>query len=136
MEKDKALALPAALHILGRELVVLLEDNRQVFFANRIGLRGVCDHRLHAHLLEAEIRKVQHILGELQIVVRKCAADVVILVLLVPLRRKALELRDNDVIAALPAARRTHAVVHFFPAVQRENHIRHLFVTERRDLIV
>ena len=136
MEKDKAYSLPATLHIFRRELVVLLEDNRQIFLAYRIGLRGVRDHRLHTHLLKAEVRKVQHILRKLQVVVREGSADVVVLVKLFPLRRKALELRNNDVVAALPAARGAHAVVHFLATVKRENHVRHLAVAELRDLVI
>ena len=134
MEEDEASPLSAALHIFRRQPVVLLQDHRQVLLPDGPGLVGPRHHGLHAHLPEAQVREVQHILREVQVLAGKGAPDEVVLV--APLLREALVLGDDDVVAALSVPGGAHAVVDLFPPVQAQHYVGHLPVAELGDLVV
>ena len=57
----------------------------------------------------SQIRQVQHIFGEIQVVMGKGSPDIIIF--LIPALRKLLEFGNDQVIAARPVPERTHMVM-------------------------
>ena len=114
--------------------VVLFTDLRNVLLTDGVGIRLVPHHRLDGHLLKSKIRKMQDVVGEIQVVPCERAPDIVSL--LVSAVRQLLELGNDQVIAAFAVPERTHIVVDLFTPIQAENHIVHLLVDEILDLIV
>ena len=47
-----------------------------------------------------------------------------------------LELWKNNIVCALSVTGRTHHIIHFLTAIDRENNIAHLLITELHDLII
>ena len=117
-----------------RQLIVLLEDLRQVFLTDRVRVRILADHRLNGDPLKAKLCKMQENKKKIQVIPCKSASYVILL--LVPALCQLLELRHDQVIASLPVAERAHPVIDFFSSVQAQDHIVHLFVDELLDLIV
>ena len=77
---------------------------------------------------------MQNVLGEIQIIVGERTAHII--VHLVSALRYLLELGNNDVIAALPAAERTHLVVDLLTAIDTQHDIAHFLISELQDLII
>ena len=77
---------------------------------------------------------MQNVLGEIQIIVGKCTTHII--VHLVSALRYLLELGNNDVIAALPAAERTHLIVDLLTSIDTQHDITHFLIHELQDLII
>ena len=77
---------------------------------------------------------MQNVLGEIQIIVGKCTTHIIIH--LVSALRYLLELGNNDVIAALSAAERTHLVVDLLTSIDTQHDITHFLIHELQDLII
>ena len=116
------------------QFIILFEDARNVLPADRILLILGRNNRLNGNLLKAQIRQMHHIRGKIQIVSRKCSAHII--VCLIPALRKLPVFRNDNVVAALSAAERSHPVMNFLPAVDAEHHICHLFVDKLLHLII
>lgn len=117
-----------------RQLIILLEDYRQVFLTDRIIVLIRCDNRLNGYLLEAKLCHELEILHKIQIISRKCTAHVIALV--ATLLHKLLELRHDDIVAALTVSGRAHPVVDLFSTVKAQHNVRNLFVAEVNDFVV
>ena len=115
MEEIKIIFLSMSAHHLRRQLVVLLAERRNVLFPDGIGLFRSRHHRLHGDLLEAQIRQMQHVLGKIQVVAGKGSAHVVIV--LIPAFSQLLELRHNQIVAAVSVSEGTHFVIDLFTSV-------------------
>ena len=115
MEEVEILVCPMAAHHLCRQLVVLLTDKGHVLFPEGVGLLRSRHHRLHGDLLEAQVRQVQHVLGEIQVIAGKGAAHIVIV--LIPALCQLLELRHDQVVASVAVPEGAHFVVDLFSAV-------------------
>ena len=59
MEEGKASSLSLPVYHNLSQLIILLEDNRQVFLADRIRIRILTDYRLDRNLLKTKFRKLQ-----------------------------------------------------------------------------
>ena len=77
---------------------------------------------------------MQNVLGEIQIIVGKCTTHII--VHLVSALRYLLELRNNDVIAALSTAERTHLVIDLLTSIDTQYDITHFLIHELQDLII
>ena len=77
---------------------------------------------------------MQNVLGEIQIIVGERTTHIIIH--LVSALRYLLELRNNDVIAALSATERTHLVVDLFTSIDTQHDITHFLIHELQDLII
>ncbi len=77
---------------------------------------------------------MQHILREIQIMPRECAADIIIH--LIPAFCRLLKFRHYHIVTALSTPERTHQIMDLFPPVDGEHKIRHLPVAELQDFIV
>ena len=134
MEKVETLSfLLAAQHLL-RQLIVLLEEHRDIPLPQRILLRLLRHHRFHGDLLKAQVRQMQYILRKIEIVPRKSPPHIV--VHLVPARRRLLKFRHYLIVTALSAPERTHQVVDLLSSVDGENDVSHLPVTEFQHLVI
>ena len=120
-------------HLRGQP-VVLGEELGQVFFTERVIIRGLSHNGLHRDLLETQVRNVQNVLGEIQVISGKGSPCVISL--LPSGLRQSLEFGDNPVVGILSAAEGAHLIVDFLPAVNRENDIAHLPVKEVLNLII
>ena len=89
--------------------VIFRKELGQILCAQRIIFLRRCHHRLHGYLLKAQIRQMQHILREIQVVVGKRPAHIIFL--LAPALGKLLEFGYNQVIAACPLAEGAHPVI-------------------------
>ena len=74
------------------------------------------------------------ILGKIQIIMGKGTAYIIIG--LVTAFCQLLELRYNQIIAALPTPKRAHSVMYLFPAVDTQNDIAHLFIQKFHNFII
>ena len=74
------------------------------------------------------------ILGKIQIIMGKGTAYIIIG--LVTALCQLLELRYNQIIAALSAPKRTHSVMYLFPTVDTQNDIAHLFIQKFHNFII
>ena len=72
MEKVESLSLFFTLYHLRRQPVVFLPQRRKILLPDCIVVLRPCHHRLHGYLPEAQIRQMQHVSGEVQIVAGKC----------------------------------------------------------------
>ena len=134
VEKVEALPLQLALQHDSGQPVVLLKNSRQILFAQRIGQRRVADHRLHRHLIEAQIHHMQNILRKVQIVARKRPADIIILI---PALCHKLPVFGNDSrIASLTAGIRPHRVIDLRTAIERKHDIVHFRIEKIHDFLV
>ena len=77
---------------------------------------------------------MEDIVGEVGVVVRKGAADIVAPV--AAALHKVLEFRHDDIIAAVAVDGLSQAIVHFFPAVKTEDDVVTFLVGEIDDLVV
>ena len=71
---------------------------------------------------------MKHILGKIEIVV--CIGSANIVIHLISAVCDLLEFGDDDIVASLSAAERTHTVVYFLTSVDGKDDISHLFVGE------
>ena len=74
--------------------------------------------------------------GKIEIVVCVGSTDVILFSECLSLCRKLLELRDDQLIAALAVPERTHVIMNSLPSVQTHDNIVHLAVAEFHDLVV
>ena len=77
---------------------------------------------------------MQDIFREIQIIPGKCPPYIIFL--LVTAFCKLPELRNDQVITSLSAAKRPHSIVDFLPSVQAQHHIIHLPVDEFLHLVI
>ena len=77
---------------------------------------------------------MKHIVGEVQIISRKCSSDIILF--LIPALCKFLEFRHDQIITSLSVSKRTHLIIDFFSSVQTEYDIIHLFIDKLLDLII
>ena len=134
MVEGEAAALAVALyHLLGEDLVLLLEDG-QVLGGEGAGVGGLGDDRLHAQLREAEVGHVEDVVGEVGVVVGVGAAHVIVLV--AALFHELLKLRHDGVIAAVACVVLAEAVMDFLTAIEAQHDIVALLVAEVDDIVV
>ena len=120
-------------HFSGK-LVILCKELWQIFFPECVLLRIFCNYRLHRNLFEAQISQMKNIICKIQIVMRKCTADI-ILVLITALC-KLLEFRHDQIIASFSVAEWSHMIVDFFSSINTEYNIPHLFVCKFHYFII
>ena len=134
MVEGEAAALAVALyHLLGEDLVLLLQDG-QVLGSEGAGVGGLGDDRFHAQLREAEVGHVEDVVGEVGVVVGVGAAHVIVLV--AALFHELLELRHDGVIAAVACVVLAEAVMDFLAAIEAQHDIVALLVAEVDDIVV
>ena len=134
MVEGKAAALAVALyHLLGEDLVLLLQDG-QVLGGEGAGVGGLGDDRLHAQLREAEVGHVEDVVGEVGVVVGVGAAHVIVLV--TALFHELLKLRHDGVIAAVACVVLAEAVMDFLAAIEAQHDIVALLVAEVDDIVI
>ena len=135
MEEVKASSLFFTLNIFHSQLIILFQNLRQILLTNCVGFLRRSHNRLNRHLLKAQIRKMLHILGKVQIVTGKGATHIIILS--GTALCKLLELGNNNIIAAaMTVSGRTHQVVDLLAAVQTHNHIAHFPIAEIHNFII
>ena len=117
-----------------RQLLILLQNHRQILILQRIAAGLLPHYRLHRDVAEAQVRHMHDILGKVQIIVGKGAPQVVVLG--PAARHQLLELGNNNLIAPLPVDRLAHAVVDLGSPVQRKDGVGHLPVDVVDVLIV
>ena len=115
MEEIEASSFFLSLDILNRQLIVLFQNLWNILFPDGIWLFWSSHNRLDGHLLESQICKMDHIVGEIQIISGKGSADIIIH--LVSALCELLEFWNNDIIASGSLAEWTHLIVDFFSAV-------------------
>ena len=134
MEEIETPSFFSALYHFHCQPVVFLHQHRQIRLRDGIVVLRPRHHRLHGYLFETQIRQVQHIPGEIQVVMGECPPHIV------PLLSSALghfpEFRHNQVIAALSAPERPHFVMDFFPSVDAQDDVRHLAVGKFQNLVI
>ena len=77
---------------------------------------------------------MQNVLGEIEIIVGERTTHII--VHLVSALRYLLELGNNDVIAALPAAKRTHLIVDLLTSIDTQHDITYFLIHELQNLII
>ena len=115
MEEIEIIFLSMAAHHLRGQLIILLTNHRNILFPERVGLFRSRHHRLHGNLFEAQIRQMQHILSEIQVIPGKGSSHIIIV--LIPALRQLLELGHNQIIASVAVPERTHFIIDFLTAV-------------------
>ena len=100
---------------LNCQLVILLEELRQILLPDCVRLLRLRHNRLHRNLLESEICKMQHILREIKIIMCKGSSHIIFI--LMSALRELLELRHDQIIASRTLAERPHLIVNFLPSV-------------------
>ena len=116
------------------QLVILLQNGGDILLPDSIVFLRLRHHRLHGYLFEAQIRKMEHILGKIQVVVGEGPPDIIFF--LMTAVRKFLKFRHDQVVAPFSISERPHPVVDFLPAIQAENHVPHLLIAEIHDLAI
>ena len=79
MEEFESSSLFLTLYKLFCESVILIHNLRKVFLADGVRLFRSCNYRLHGKLLKAEVRIVEDIVSEIQVVSCEGSADEIIL---------------------------------------------------------
>ena len=79
MEEFESSSLFLTLYKLFCESVILIHDLRKVFLTDGVRLFRSCNYRLHGKLLKAEVRIVEDIISEIQIVSCEGSANEIIL---------------------------------------------------------
>ena len=125
MEEEKASAFAVALHISVGELIVFFADAGQVFFGKAQGA-VLQDHRFHREDVKAFIVHGQNILREVHILLRVGAAQIGVDTAVIPLTALAgveafMEVPEGAVIRTIAAHIRTHGIVDFLAAIEREH---------------
>ena len=77
---------------------------------------------------------MKYVVGEIQVISRKCSSYVILL--LIPALCKFLKFRHNEIITSLSVSKRTHFVVNLFSAIQTKYDVIHLFIDKFLDLII
>ena len=134
MEEVKASSLFFSLDHFFCQNIILLENHRQVFLTDRVIRLRRSDNRFHRDLLKAQISQMQHVRRKIRVVVGKCTAHIIFV--LMPALGKLLKLRHNKVVASRTLAERPHEIVDFLSSVNAQHHIAHLAVAELHDLVV
>ena len=116
------------------EYLVLLEDLRHILFGERVRIVGRTYHGLHAKLSKAEVSHVEYIVREINVVVSKGAANVVILA--AARLYEFLELRHYLIVASVARVIAAEMVVDLFSSVKAENYVAHLLVEKIYYLVV
>ena len=133
VEREAVSGLFSPEHLLREELVLLFQD-RQVFFRQRQRVAGLRDHRFHGEFPEAEVRHREDVVREVGIEMGEGAAHVVVLA--AAGIHQFFEFRDDPLPAAVAGVVDPGAVVDLFAAVKAQDHVGHLFVAVVDDLVV
>ena len=115
VEEIEASSFFFSLDHLSCQNVVLFENHRKVFLADRVILGRRCYNRLHRDLFEAEVCQMEDVGSKVCVVMREGSAHI-ILVLIAALC-KLLEFRHDQIVASGTFAERTHVIVNFFSSV-------------------
>ena len=79
MEEFESSSLFLTFYKLFCESVILIHDLRKVFLTDGVRLFRSCNYRLHGKLLKAEVRIMEDIISEIQIVSCEGSANEIIL---------------------------------------------------------
>ena len=133
VEREAVSGLFSPEHLLREELILLFQD-RQIFFGQRQRVAGLADDRFHGEFPEPEVRHCEDVVREVGIEMSEGAAHVVVL----PAAglHQFLEFRDDPLPAAVAGIVDAGAVVDLFASVEAQDHVRHLFVAVVDDVVV
>ena len=123
--EEVELVLGAVRHDVA-QLVVLGEYAGEILLVDGVGHRGVGNHRLSGKLNESQVAHCEDIVGEIEIILCEGRADVVVLGSAV--LNQLLELRHDDVEAALAVYGLSDTVGDLAAAVEGEHAVAHLAV--------
>ena len=115
MEEIECLSFLSSFQHFHSQFIVLFLQLRDVLLCDGIRICWLGHHRLHRDLLKAQIRKMQHIFGKVQIVMGKGPPHII--VHLPPALCHLLELGNDHVIAALAASEGPHVIVDFLSPI-------------------
>ena len=133
VEEGEALPLRFAADILVAQLFIFRLDHGQVFLSD-LQFGNVRDDGLDRKGIEALVGKKEHVLGKIEVLCRKRAAHIVVLV---PADlHEVPDLIDDRVEAPLSGDRLPHGVVHFLSAVEGENDVFHLRIEKFHCVVV
>ena len=122
-------------HLMGK-IIILFTQIWDIFRSDRVVFGRWCHDRFHRDLVEAKIREMQDIFGEIKVPVRICSAHIVGKPELISHLSELQEFGKDEIVTALPFSERPHSVMNFLSPVDGENHIVHLPVAEFHDLII
>ena len=126
MKELKTLSISFSANIFLRKPVILGEKLRHVLHAKGIVFLFIRHNGLHGNLLKSLVGQMNHIFGKVRIVAGIRAPHII--VHLVSALGRLLILRQNLVIAALPAPMGPHEIMNLLPAVDAQDQIRHFLI--------
>ena len=115
MEEIEASSFFFSLDHLSCQNVVLFENHRKVFLADRVILGRRCYNRLNRDLFEAEVCQMEDVGSKVCVVMREGSAHIVFV--LMTEFSEFLEFRHDQIVASGTFAERTHVIVNFFSSV-------------------